>query len=91
MKTRPRAIDDDEEEYDETLRPVKRQPYFWLGLVLAFSGLAVLLLGAWPLTAILWLVALVVDRSHFICPWCGNRLEKTSCLCAACGRKLRRR
>lgn len=50
--------------------------------LLSMSGLG--LLGA----AIFVVVALCVEKTHYICGYCGNRVEKTSLMCPTCRHHL---
>jgi hypothetical protein len=67
---------------------VRRHPYRALSFGLAVFGLLLLLFVAWWLGLLLILIAMVIDRTIWICAFCGNRVEQTSLLCPACGEEL---
>lgn len=46
--------------------------------LMTMSGLGLLMAGVFIV------IALCVEGSHWICGYCGNRIEKTSLMCPTC-------
>jgi hypothetical protein len=74
---------------------VRLQPFFWLSVLLFFSGVAFALFFAKiigvPFGVALILVAVALDRPRFLCGECGNRVEKSSVICPTCNARLVKR
>ena len=74
---------------------VRLQPFFWLSVLLFFSGVAFALFFAKiigvPFGVALILVAVALDRPRFLCGECGNRIEKSSVVCPTCQARLVKR
>lgn len=74
---------------------VKRRPnvgwsvlFFLLAAVFGGSGLIFTGLFGIGLGAIFLIACVAVDRVHWICDGCGNRVEATSVMCPACRSRL---
>ena len=63
---------------------VVQRPWMLCALVTFLLGV-VTLLAFWPLGLLLIVIALVIDRPHHVCGYCGNRIERTSTMCPVCG------
>ena len=78
-----------------TAEKVRSQPFFWLSVLLFFSGIGFVLFFAKiigvPFGVALILVSLVLDRPRFLCGECGNRIEKSSVVCPTCNARLVKR
>jgi DNA-directed RNA polymerase subunit RPC12/RpoP len=72
-------------------RRVMRAPMVGLALLIALIGFAALVMANWIVGVVLILLALLVDRRHYICGECGNRVEKTSVVCPSCKAYLAKR
>lgn len=57
---------------------------FLLGIV----GLVLLISAFWWVGLILIVIGAMIDRPHFVCGECGNRVEKTSTMCPTCRARL---
>lgn len=60
------------------------RPRLLLALLISFIGLGVMIFAHWALGLIVIIMGAALDRVHYVCSGCGNRLEKTSTLCPAC-------
>lgn len=70
----------------------KKRPFLLLSWLFFLAGIGLMIALPWmiglPCGVILILVAISVDRPLWICGGCGNRIEKTSAVCPACGRRI---
>ena len=66
----------------------KKRPLFALSLTLIIVGLALMVFLPWWFGLAVIIAGAAIDRVHWICGNCGNRLEKTSKLCGVCQCRL---
>lgn len=79
----------DEAGWKATAKPkvvgkVTRRPYRAIGWVVVILGLGTLVTPAFLIGILLILIGLGLNRPHFHCGKCGNRVEKISVLCPTC-------
>jgi len=72
-------------------RRVMKAPLVGLALLIAAIGLAALFTFQWAVGLVLIVIAMVVDRRHYVCGECGNRVEKSSVVCPTCQARLVKR
>jgi predicted amidophosphoribosyltransferase len=53
-------------------------------LFILILGIALGVLWAWPAAVVGLIAALAVDRPQWLCPFCGNRVEKSTVYCPHC-------
>jgi DNA-directed RNA polymerase subunit RPC12/RpoP len=72
-------------------RRVMKAPLVWLALLIAAIGFVTLFALHWAVGLLLIVLAMVVDRRHYVCGGCGNRIEKSSVVCPTCQARLVKR
>jgi DNA-directed RNA polymerase subunit RPC12/RpoP len=72
-------------------RRVMKAPLVGLALLIAAIGFVTLFALHWAVGLLLIVLAMVVDRRHYVCGGCGNRIEKSSVVCPTCQARLVKR
>lgn len=73
---------------EEDPRIIKKNPLFVVSGVMIFCGILVSCYELYPGLVLVWVGALI-DRPHWVCGFCGNRVERDSKFCPSCWSSLK--